>query len=146
MGKILDTLVVVISCKYDSTMKYIVNQVTELSAKHLVMWKPIDNDTDAGAILKEAIATSGPLKLLIIVNTNKDSNRYFHIYKFHINMEGLVKACVPFMTDIYEGAYCIEPDTLSEKLKEKCDEQLKGIIEIFNDTNPSYFNKESIFI
>lgn len=145
MGKILDTLVVVVSCRWESTMKYIVNQVTELSPKHLVMWKPIDNDTDAEAIMKEVMETSGPVKLLVIVNTNKDSNRYFHIYKFHIAMESIVKACVPFMTDIYENAYCDADDTMSDKLKAKCDEQLKGVEQIFKDDNPFYFNKESIF-
>lgn len=97
MNKILDTLVVVISCRWDSSMKYIVNQLKDLSPKHLMTWKPIDNDSDAEAVMKESIYTSGPLKLPIIINTNKEFSKYFYIYKFRIAMEWMGEMCVLFM-------------------------------------------------
>lgn len=141
-----DVVVVFLSCKWDDTEKYCLNELTAITPHHWVMWAPLNNESDADKLLEEGLKYHDPVKLLIIVNDDKKTTRYYHLYKLHIAMEGLVKACCPFIVDSLEDVYCPRHDTMSYDMMKKCDEQITAIKEIFKSDNPFFYNKTRVFI
>lgn len=131
-NKIRNTIVVLISCKWDDVEKYILNELTAITHNHWVTYKTLNNSCDAEEILKDAEKYMNPLKLLLVVNDSKKTNRYFHIYKLHMGMNNLVKACIPFFTEALEDTLCVRHDTMSLAMKEICDEQIDEIKKMFN--------------
>lgn len=141
-----DVVVVFLSCKWEDTEMYCLNELTEITNDHFVIYAPLTNESDAEKLLEEGLKYRDPVKLLIIVNDNRNTTRYYHLYKLHIAMEGLVKACCPFIVDSLEEVYCPKHDTMSLEMKEKCDEQITAIKEIFKSDNPFFYNKTRVFI
>lgn len=139
--KIRDIVVVFLSCRWEDTETYCLQELAKLTDDHYVL--PLDftdPENDASEILDRAEKERPGVKLLILVS--KTPIRYNHVWLLHIRFEAVCKAAIPFLNTIQEEALCPEHDKMSLAMQATCDEHILSIQRILNDPDRNYFKKE----
>lgn len=145
MDKIKDVCVVLLCCKWDDTEVYCLQELAKITDDHLVVHHNFENDDTE--FLDKIVEDSPKLKLVVLVNNNKNVSRYYHMYNLHLKLSATYKACIPFVNNSLEDSLCIAHDTMSRAMQRSCDQQITVIKEFFqNDddiiklNNKIYFN------
>lgn len=137
MEKVENIMVVFLSCKWDDTEVYCLTELAKITDDHLV--KPFNfglEDVNAKEVIEDAKRSKPGLKLLILVNNNKNITYYTRgVCLMHIAFEEICRTTGMFMNNTLEDAYCPEHDTMSMTMKKSCDKSVDNIKWLFLNQN-----------
>lgn len=141
-----NVVVVFLCCKWEDTEMYCLQEMAKLTKDHLVVYLNLgDPALDPEKILIDARRTKPTVRLLILVNINKEIVKYNQIVMLHIKFEEHCKAGLPFFNVVHEEVLCPEHDRMTVEMQKSCDKQIALIKNILDGDSPFYHNKQKVF-
>lgn len=141
-----NVVVVFLCCKWEDTEMYCLQEMAKLTKDHLVVYLNLgDPALDPEKILIDARRTKPTVRLLILVNINKEIVKYNQIVMLHIKFEAHCKAGVPFFNVVEEDVLCPEHDRMTMEMQKSCDKQIALIKNILDGDSSFYHNKQKVF-
>lgn len=142
--KIQDVVVVFLSCKYEYTETFMLDKLTAITDKHyMTPFNFAEYRINPEEVIENARKEVPGVKLIILVNNNKEITRYNHMYRLHFKFEMACKAGLPIIITPLEDAYCPRHDTMTPLLEKECNEWARSVAHLIEDQKPSHFQKNT---